>query len=190
MRIEISKYYIDKCIKFAEDQLETSKDLYAYRGEYRYSKMKDDIIIGKLGEVAAYQYLKKLGYKATRPDFKIYETKRKSFDADLKTNCGLEVHVKTQGYSSLLRYGASWLFQKSDSVTVNPSDFDHILMVSIREGQAEILGTVSCQDLVSYKLFEQPKVERYAHTKLALYLDSIKQKGVSLNSIQRSTNES
>ena len=183
MYLTLSNYYFDKCRKFADAQLETSKDCYFYRGENRLSKMREDIIIGKLGEVAAYKYLQKRGYKPNKPDFSIYERRNKSFDADLTTEEGFQVHVKSQGYDSLMRYGASWLLQKSDKITTKPTDLDFILMVNIKQNVADIMGVVSVQDLVENGLFEEPKVHRYARTKRAIYFDSIKHSGISLEAI-------
>ena len=180
MYVSLSKYYFDKCAKFADEQLETSKDIYAYRGEARLHKMREDIIIGKLGEVAAYKYLKARGFKVNKPDFTIYDRFNKSFAADLITDCGKCVHVKAQGFDSMMRYGASWLLQKSDSLTKRPSEDDHILMVSIKGNEANILGVVRALDLQSFGLFEEPKVFRYAKTKKAIYFDSIKRAGVPL----------
>lgn len=183
MYIKLSKYYFDKCAKFADEQLETSKDLYNYRGEHRLSKMREDIITGKLGEVAAYKYLKQRGYDVNRPDFTIYERANKSFAADLVTKCGKSVHVKSQGYESMMRYGASWLLQKSDSLVRKPAEEDHVLMVSIRGLEADVLGVVNARDLYKGGLYEEPKVSRYAYTKKAIYFDSIKQAGLSLESL-------
>ena len=183
MYITLSKYYFDKCSKFADDQLETSKDCYRYRGEHNLTKMRNDIIVGRLGEVAAYQYLKKRGYNVNKPDFSIYERVNKSFAPDLVTQCGKSVHVKSQSFESLMRYGASWLLQKNDKITRDPSKDDFILMVSLNGLEANILGIVSVLDLVNNELFEEPKVNRYARTKKAIYFDSIKQSGISLGAI-------
>ena len=183
MYMTLSKYYFDKCCKFADEQLETSKDLYMYRGEHRLEKMRNDIIVGKMGEVAAYRYLKVRGYNVSKPDFTIYERHNKSFDADITTKCGKSVHVKSQGFESMVRYGASWLLQKSDKITKNPSCEDYILMVNLNGLEANILGVVSVHDLVLNELYEEPKVSRYAQTKKAIYFDSIKQSGISLEAL-------
>ena len=53
MIIKLSKYHLNKCEKFADDQLKGSAKLYAYRGESSKLKMREDIIIGKLAEVGA-----------------------------------------------------------------------------------------------------------------------------------------
>lgn len=179
MFITLTDYYFNKCISFAEKQLETSKGLYAYRGESRVSKMKEDITQGKLAELAAYKYLKKKNYDVNKPDFSIYERVNKSYAPDLMTKCGKRIHVKGQGYVSMVRYGASWLLQKSDALVKNPDENDYILMVTLSGLEANILGVVSALDLLNNGLFEDPKVERYQHTKKAIYFDSIKQSGVS-----------
>lgn len=183
MYITLSKYFYDKCVDFAEKQLETSKDLYSRRGEYRLRKIKEDIITGKLGEVAAYEYLKKRGLKCCKPDFNIYEKQRKSFDADLTTECGKKVHVKSQSHDSMVRYGASWLMQKSDKLTYNPTENDLILMIVIRGMEADILGVVNAKDLINNELIDAPKIGRYAHTKCAIYFNDIKKSGISLEAI-------
>ncbi len=183
MYVELSKYYFDKCAEFADDQMESSKDIYTYRGEHRLSKIREDIIVGKLGEVAAYKYLRARGYECNKPDFTIYERLNKSFAADLITNCGKNVHVKAQGFDSMMRYGASWLLQKSDKLTKSPDCNDFILMVSLNGLEANVLGVVSAQDMSTNDLFQEPRVSRYAYTKKAIYFDSIKQSGISLEAI-------
>ena len=183
MYIKLSNYYYDKCANFADEQLETSKDLYAYRGEHRTKKIREDIIVGKLGEVAAYKYLKARGYDVNKPDFSIYEQFNKSFAADLVTNCGKGIHVKSQGFDSMMRYGASWLLQKRDKLVCKPTDSDFILMVSIKGLEANILGIVSADDLTTNGLYDEPRVHRYARTKVALYFDAIKNSGISMEAI-------
>lgn len=183
MYITLNKYYFNKCAKFADAQLETSKNLYTYRGEHRLSKMREDIILGKLGEIAAYKYLKKRGFEVNKPDFEIYKGRRKSFDADLSTKCGKLVHVKSQSYVSMVRYGASWLMQKSDKLISAPKDKEYVLMVTLRGLEAEVLGVVSALDLVDSELYNTPKVQRYAKTKVALYFDEIKNSGIKMEAI-------
>lgn len=183
MYINLSEYYFNKCAEFADAQLKTSKNLYAYRGEHREDKIRKDIIIGKLGEVAAYKYLKVRGFSVNKPDFSIYEQCNKSFAADLITDCGRSIHVKSQGFDSMVRYGASWLLQKSDALTYKPEKSEFILMVSISGLEADVLGVVNAQDLILNGLYDEPKISRYAKTKVALYFDTIKQAGISLDAL-------
>ena len=57
MKVNISKYNYKKCVDFANKQLKTSADLYAYRGEAKKEKMAYDIIVGKLAELASHEIL-------------------------------------------------------------------------------------------------------------------------------------
>ena len=108
MIIKLSKYHLNKCEKFADDQLKGSAKLYAYRGESSKIKMREDIVIGKLAEVGACKF-----FKSKKPDFTIYERSKKSYSADLKLG-NMRIHVKSQSKESIRKYGHSWLFQRSD----------------------------------------------------------------------------
>ena len=173
MIVEISKYYIRKCEEFAEKQIETSHHLYRYRGEKNMEKMKEDIKIGKMGELGVYTYLKEHGYDPKKPDFKVYKNRNKSFDADILTICGKKIHVKSQGEQSVKRYGASWLLQKEDKITKFPTKDDFIVMCKVYGREVEILGAIEVKDLLEYNLLEEPRVPRYRHTKRALYFASL-----------------
>lgn len=183
MFIELSSYYYDKCLNFAQGQLDTSKYCYNSRGELRQDKIVQDICIGKLGEIAAYKYLTTRGYKASRPDFEIYKSGKKSFAPDIITECGKRVHVKSQGYESMIRYGASWLLQKSDKLIRDADDLDFILMVSLKGLSADVLGVVKVKDLIDNNLFSKPAVPRFAETKIAVYYDSLKKSGISMEAL-------
>jgi hypothetical protein len=183
MKFEISSYYQEVCEQFAEDQLSTSKDLYSYRGESRLDKMKDDIITGKMAELAARKFLLELGYSCPKPDFSIYERQNKSYEPDLTTECGLRIHVKSQGLVSYKRYGASWLLQKNDRLTRDPDKKDILIMVLVDEAECEILGSCKVLNLVDH--LEEPRVPSYRHTKRALYLTTLKDRGVNLRAIRR-----
>jgi hypothetical protein len=172
----ISKYYLSKATKFAEDQMETSKSLYKYRGEQNESKIKQDIIIGKLGEIAVYQYLKEKEYEANRPDFTIYNRVNKSFAADI--NCGsYDIHVKSQGVESARRYGNSWLLQRSDKLIKSPhkDEFLAFTNVDLDSMSVNILGIIRAKDIIDYNLLDECRVPRYRHTKVALYWEHIQE---------------
>ena len=110
MKIKISKYNYNKCVDFANKQLKTSADLYAYRGESKKEKIAYDIIVGKLAELAVSKFL-----KCSKPDFTIYERRKKSYSPDLRLG-NLRVHVKGQSEESVKRYGHSWLFQRAENL--------------------------------------------------------------------------
>jgi len=176
--IKISNYYFDKCKKFAESQLSTSADLYFYRGERNKAKMFEDIVVGKMAEIASYKYLKGLGYEVKKPDFTIYERRNKSFDADLSTKCGLSFHVKSQHTKSVFRYGHSWLLQKSDKLVKEPSKQEFFIFTQVRSYYVDILGIARATDVVPH--LQDPVVPRYRSTKKALYLDYLKEKRINL----------
>lgn len=182
-KVKISKYYLQKCLEFADLQVEGSKNLYAYRGESRVDKIISDIVIGKTAEVGVMTYLKNLGYGCSKPDFSIYERQRKSFDADLYTDCGLQIHVKAQGLVSHKRYGASWLLQKSDKITSKPSTKDYMIMVLVDGQDCTILGVCRVADIVP--CLGEPRVPSYRHTKKALYLEDLKVNNVNLSALRR-----
>ena len=185
MLVKITQEQYDKARAFAEQRIGSSKGLYSYRGESKTEKMIEDIIVGTVGEFAAAKYLRSKGLSCTRPDLKIYEAKRKSFDADLFANESVDIelninkefkiHVKSQSVKSSKRYGNSWLLQKSDKIVKSPSKNDLFLFTNVNGLEVEILGVVACKDIVSFNLLDECKVPYYRHSKHALYFNDIKE---------------
>ena len=132
MKIKISKYNYNKCVDFANKQLKTSADLYSYRGEAKKEKIVYDIIVGKLAELAVTKFL-----KCSKPDFTIYERRKKSYGPDLRLG-NLRVHVKGQSEESVQRYGHSWLFQRSDQIVRNATPYDIIILTSVSVRKLEV----------------------------------------------------
>ena len=50
MVISISPDIYDKCVVFAKNRVDSSSELYKFRGESRVSKQLEDIVVGTLGE--------------------------------------------------------------------------------------------------------------------------------------------
>ena len=163
MKVNISKYNYKKCVDFANKQLKTSADLYAYRGEAKKEKMVYDIIVGKLAELGVTKYL-----KCSKPDFTIYERKKKSYSADLRLG-NLRIHVKGQSEESVSRYGHSWLFQRTDGIVRNATPYDVIILteVSVRKLEVRILKLIRAREITKWG---ECKVPSYRHSKVALYL--------------------
>jgi hypothetical protein len=166
MKVKISKYNYKKCVDFANKQLKTSADLYAYRGEAKKEKMVYDIIVGKLAELGVTKYL-----KCSKPDFTIYERKKKSYSADLRLG-NLRIHVKGQSEESVARYGHSWLFQRTDGIVRNATPYDVIILteVSVRKLEVRILKLIRAREITKWG---ECKVPSYRHSKVALYLKEI-----------------
>lgn len=181
-----SKYILNRVKLFASERMGGSKDLYVYRGEKNLSKMEEDIIIGTLGEYAVFNYLKSLGYKCSRPDLKIYEKKRKSFDADLTVTRNdfnkskVNVHVKSQSLKSVKRYGQSWLFQRSDSLVANPAKNDIMIFTNVcpKTWEVNIVGIVHPKLVCEMELWGECKVWSYRKTKVAIYLEDLEPYGI------------
>lgn len=174
MKIKLSKYFENVAHEFATARMQGSKKLYEYRGEMCENKMWQDIVIGVMGEFAVYQYLKSQNVITSKPDLNIYPGRRKSFDADL-FNAEIDVHVKSQGVKSAERYGNSWLLQRSDKVVSDPAANEFFAFTNVDGREVEILGIVKCQDILKKGLFDECRVPRYRHTKVALYFDHIKE---------------
>ncbi len=176
--MKFEKDIMDVLIQFAHDQLASgSGALYKSRGEAVQQKVIDDIVSGKMGEYCAYMTISKyFPDVVTEPDLEIYKGRRKSFGADLSVG-DIGVHVKTQSFGSIKRYGKSWLFQKSDKLVSSPSEKDIIAFVSVGEdGEAVFDFACRAVDLVS--VYGTPKVPSYANTKKALYYIDIEKSNI------------
>ena len=62
MKVKISKYNYNKCVDFANKQLKTSADLYAYRGEAKKDKIVLMYMLYNLGLPTLKKFKKTLGY--------------------------------------------------------------------------------------------------------------------------------
>lgn len=184
-----SKYVLKRVFDFASKRMGGSKDLYAYRGEKNLSKMEEDIIIGTLGEYAVQNYFKSKGLKCSRPDVKIYEKRRKSFDADLKAvnfyNENINVHVKSQSLKSVKKYGLSWLFQRNDSLVKKPEVNDVMAFCTVdpKTFECSIVGFVHPRLVCEMNLWGECKVWQYQKTKVAIYLTDLEPYGIVLEDI-------
>jgi len=182
MIIKLSQELYDRCRKFAEHRIKGSKGLYAYRGEQNQQKMIEDVIVGTMCEWGAFEYLKSKGIITSEPDMVIYETKRKSFSADLASET-CKIHVKGQSSSSYSKYGYSWLLQRKDKITACASDSEYFIFASNNGLEVEILGICKVKDIVDGNLFGECKVYQYRHTKVALYLKDLIEAGIDLEAL-------
>ena len=101
---------IDKCYVFANT---CSNHCYSQRNQNNRDKIINDIIVGKLGEIVAYQYIISKNNKCSMPDFKVYAPNEKSWQPDLITD-NYKIHVKSQDNQQAKIFGASWTFQLSN----------------------------------------------------------------------------
>jgi hypothetical protein len=168
--IYLNKTDQKKAKKFADERVQQNMALYEKRGGFK----KEDIVSGAMAELAVYRVLKAHGAPVSKPDFTIYETRQKSYDADL-TDGKHHFHVKGQTLESKRRYGASWIMQRKDPI-INKPELLHYLVpctVCVDTGRVEIYGIMSIRSLVNQGCIGECKVEWFRKTKVALYLDHI-----------------
>lgn len=175
-----TKEEIDAAQLFSES-VDTS--FYSTRNQFNESKKIKDSFIGKLGEFAAYHYLKDKVEDISVPDLNIYDAKSKSWDFDLKSKSA-NFHVKTQDLVQGEKYGTSWIFQygngKSRSydkeIFDKLTDNQYIAFVSLDLEKlcAHIRACVNLNHLHDKKLFGMPKLEHLQRAnKLAVYLKDL-----------------
>lgn len=175
--IELDSKDRKKAERFADARCEEDQSLYKRRGGFK----RCDILSGALGEIAVAKYLQALGFPVNNPDFEIYDKKNKSFDCDLTDGKRL-FHVKSQSKKSAERYGESWLLQRRDPLVNAPTIKDYIIpcVVDLESNRVEIWGVISFNALVKNGGVGECKVPRFRTTKVALYLDSMKELSSSL----------
>jgi len=170
-------------IKFSEEEIANCEDfsqkvdttLYARRNQSDNEKRKKDAKIGKMGEIAVFNFLKEKYPTLTSPDFNIYSAKEKSWDFDLKAT-NFNVHVKTQDYMQGLKYDESWIFQNEDKhIFKEYSDNDYVVFVTVnlQKKEAEIRGICKLKLLHDNSLFALPKLLQLQNNKRAVYLKDL-----------------
>lgn len=176
--------FSDEEVKAAElfsEAVDTS--FYSTRNQFNESKRKKDSLVGKLGEFAAYHYLKNKVNNLSFPDLNIYSANQKSWDFDLKGD-NYNIHVKTQDLLQGEKYGVSWIFQFGDGknksydkeIFDKTSNNQYVVFVSIDLDNfaSYIRAVVSLDHLHNKKLFGLPKLEHLQKAnKLAVYLKDL-----------------
>ena len=147
----------------------TKRDATFYKSSRGAFKRKD-IIVGALGEMAAYKYLQKMGeIDVNEPDFSLYDLTNKSFQADLfNSGNGVHYHVKSQSKESEALYGNSYLCQKSDKLVKSPEG-NHFLictLVDLVTNEVEIVAEFCSVDIN----WGEPKLDWLKRNKVALYI--------------------
>ena len=143
MKIELrkpTKYEQSVCKIFAEECAVSNINEYKNRNQSNINKITQDIYYGKIAEVLVHDYLMDRNKNPSPPDFMIYKSSRKSFDADLKVT-GKNIHVKSCVDTS--SYPNSWLFQPNDPIIKNISDKDILALVVLSNNPYVYFRTIS-----------------------------------------------
>jgi hypothetical protein len=171
MIIPLTQEEYEMCLKFSDNVVETNKDCYASRNQTNVTKIKDDILVGKLAEYAVYKLLLLRGKNVTAPDLQVYSTNRKSFSADLKDEV-FEYHVKCMKSSAAARFGLSWSFQKQDKLVTQPKTNDIIVLSEYTDaGDIEVKALVRAQNM--QKLYTKPVLRKLQDIKCVLMWDDV-----------------
>jgi len=180
--IDLKTSDIKKAQEFAEARAELSLNHYKRRGQGSLDKIKYDITIGALGEIAAHRLLKELGIKADKPDFNVYDTRNKSYDADLQDNQGNRYHCKSQSIESKEQYGASYILQyggngtgHTDKLFRSRTNRDFLIpcLVNIDEKEVTIYGVIKIDTIFKKDLIKMPRVKWLEYSKRAIYLEDL-----------------
>lgn len=164
---------------FAEQCVDTCIKNYKRRGQGNRNKIIIDIHTGKLLELGAYKLLKTIGVPVQFPDFKIYETKGKSWDADLVSSDAF-FHCKSQTEDSVKKYGLSWILQygghgkgHTDKLFHNQRENDFLIPGYISGRSAIICGIFSISDIMENGLVGLPKLPQLYGSKRAIYWNDL-----------------
>lgn len=176
IQIQISDEDYLKSHNFAEKCAETCIANYRRRGQGSLEKITTDIHTGKLVELGAYNFLKSIGVEVTFPDFEIYKSKGKSWDADLVNN-KYKFHCKGQNQESVTKYGASWILQwggrgkgHTDKLFKHQEKHDYLIPGFTQGRSAVICGIYQIKNIMENGLIAEPKVDWLKFSKRAIYL--------------------
>lgn len=185
MKFTILDLDLEKCQKFAEDSVGTNASKYAYRGQGNILKVKTDITVGKLGEIAAYNFLSPKYPNLSGPDFQIYQKKDKSWSPDLLDPvANIKVGVKSQDIKSSNAYGMSWVFQYNfgknfdcdKEVFGEEKEPNHLICfvsVNLPKKEGEIKGLVQVPWLHENQMFKPMKKANLVGNKVAVYMEDL-----------------
>ncbi len=137
-------------------------------------KIRDDHFVSKLGEEAVRAVFESRNCVVAGPDYSIYNSKQKSWDADLKINV-LDVAVKTQRRSAAKRYSLSWTFQDSperrDPILSLPEAW--VCLVVFEDLKSDHECVVYPLRKIKQLIFEAPRLSRLVGKKQAVYLETL-----------------
>ena len=163
---------VKRAMVFAEAVLDTVN----YRDSNQATKKKihDDHFISKLGEEAVRLVFESRDCIVKGPDYSIYNSKQKSWAADLKIN-SLDVAVKTQRRSAANRYGLSWTFQDSpkrrDPILDVPNAW--VCLVVYEDLKSEYECVVYPLRKIKQLIFETPRLSHLVGKKQVVSLATL-----------------
>jgi hypothetical protein len=168
-----------RCRDFATRSVGTNVDQYKRRNQTDPRVIERQIFVGKLGEFAAVEWLKRRGYEPTEADFEIYPANRKSYAADLRI-VSTPIHVKSQEKSAANRFGLSWTFQYGGSTGSDREIFcaepkGSVILTMVDGCAVHIYGAPLAKTLRERDLFRDPLLPRLRGIKTVVYYKDFKE---------------
>jgi hypothetical protein len=167
--VHLSSSLISKARWFAKNVTATTN--YKDSHQSNITKIEQDHFTSKLGEEAVKLAFEKFGKAAKGPDYTIYKSKQKSWEADLFVG-GVPLAVKTQSAEAARKYGLSWTFQaglvRRDPILEEPEAWVcFVELVSV--SSARVYPPYQIKDL----RFREPKLEKLKGSKLVVYAEEL-----------------
>lgn len=163
---------VDRAKAFADAVVDTVN--YRDSNQTIKKKIHDDHFVSKLGEEAVHLVFEARHCVVEGPDYAIYDSKQKSWAADLKIN-SLDVAVKTQRRSAANRYGLSWTFQDSprrrDPILSMPEAW--VCLVLYEDLKVDNECVVYPLRMIKQLIFEAPRLAHLVGKKQAIYLETL-----------------
>ena len=181
-KIYISKSDLDRCTSFSNKVISTNS-YYARRGQQNTERIRQQIIVGKLGEIATKIFIEQNGLKCSDVDFGAYD-KNKSFSSDLLIYPDIKIHVKSQHVASAKMFGLSWTFQYGErlSGSLDKEIFgaygnkDRIIFCLVDDYKlyVDIMMSIKVKDAHKNNLFRDPiKTSLIGEKKVIYYEDAL-----------------
>ncbi len=167
--ITLNTVLLEKAKHFAVSVAATTN----YRDSRQFSraKIEYDHFISKLGEEAVRLAFENLGKKVKGPDYRVYQKKQKSWEADLFVE-GVPLAVKTQSAEAAKKYGLSWTFQagsKRRDPILEKAEAWLCFVVLESTLLAKVYPPYQTKDLK----FREPKLEKLKGSKLVVYAEDL-----------------
>jgi hypothetical protein len=167
--VRLSSLLIGRAKRFTRDVTSTTN--YKDSRQSNIAKIEQDHFISKLGEEAVKLAFEKFGKAINGPDYTIYKSKQKTWEADLFVE-GVPLAVKTQSTEAAKKYGLSWTFQagskRRDPVLKNPEAW--VCFVELMSfSMAAVYPPYQIKDLK----FREPKLEKLKGSKLVVYAEDL-----------------
>lgn len=172
IEILLTQSNLAQASRFADAVIDTVN--YRDSNQFNRNKIRDDHFISKLGEEAVCKAFAQYRCRVKGPDYNIYEGKRKSWDDDLYIN-DIGLAVKTQRYTTALRFGLSWTFQRSsyrtDPILQQPEAW--VCFVTYHDDCETHTCTVFPPFQIKELCFKAPKLAKLADKKVAVYAEDL-----------------